>query len=70
MFDDWKADAQFEHDFPFGVPGEFWESKNGCIPVKDMTVSHIKNCMKLVGEDDEWYNYFKEELMNRGEYMK
>lgn len=59
-------DHQFEHDFPFGMPNDFWPSKNGKIALKNMTESHIRNCMRLVGEDDLWYSRFQKELERRG----
>ena len=66
LFEDYKYDLQFAADFPFGVPCEFWKSKEGKIAVKDMTDQHIKNCMKLVGVDNPWYSYFEKELEKRG----
>lgn len=63
FFDDYG----FEIDFPFGVPGEYWKSKNGRIKVTEMTDAHIQNCMNIVGEDDEWYGYFVKELERRKE---
>nr|DAJ85311.1 MAG TPA: hypothetical protein [Caudoviricetes sp.]DAU56535.1 MAG TPA: hypothetical protein [Caudoviricetes sp.] len=30
-----------------------------------MTEQHIKNCMRLVGEDDGWYGVFCKELKRR-----
>ena len=66
LFDD-MADYQFEGYFPFGIPGEVWHSKYGNIPVREMTTRHIKNCMKIVGEDDEWYRVFQQELERRAD---
>ena len=66
LFDD-MADYQFEVDFPFGIPGEVWHSKYGNIPVCEMTTRHIKNCMKIVGEDDGWYRVFQQELERRAD---
>ena len=60
------ADYLFERDFPFGVPGKVWHSRNGDIAVKDMTESHSRKCMRIVGEDDAWYGWFVEELRRRG----
>ena len=65
LFDDYMIDLQFAHDFPFGVPGECWHSKDGDILVTKMTEQHIHNCMKKVGKDDGWYLYFQEELERR-----
>lgn len=67
LWDDYEADAAFEHDFPFGVPCKYWMTKDGTrILVTEMTETHIRNCMQLVGEDDEWYWYFQRELERRG----
>jgi hypothetical protein len=65
LWDDYEADAAFERDFPFGIPNKYWHSKDGDILVTDMTDSHIRNCMKMVGEDDEWYSCFQQELKRR-----
>lgn len=65
LWNDYEADAAFENDFPFGLPNKHWHSKDGDILVTDMTDSHIRNCMKMVGEDDEWYSYFQQELERR-----
>ena len=65
MWADYAADNQFEREFPFGLQGETWHSKNGDIKVSDMTDVHIKNCMKVVGEDNAWYDYFRKILDKR-----
>lgn len=66
LWDDYKADMQFEHDFPFGVPTDTWITKDGTkIKLTDMTEQHIKNCMNIVGEDDAWYDHFQKELDRR-----
>ena len=66
LFSDYEVDCQFAADFPFGVPCDAWRTKSGEeIAVKDMTTAHIKNCMRLVGEDDDWYAEFAEELARR-----
>ena len=65
LWDDYRVDAQFAHDFPFGVPNKYWHSKEGDILVTDMTEAHIKNCMRMVGEDDDWYSYFQKEFDRR-----
>lgn len=63
-------DGYFEADYPFGVPGDVWRSKNGEIPVSEMTEDHIKACMRIVGEDDGWYGRFARELNTRNEMSK
>lgn len=65
LFEDY--DGHFEADYPFGVPNETWKTKSGAIKVKDMTESHIRNCMRIVGEDDAWYGYFAKELKRRND---
>ena len=35
-----------------------------------MTGQHIKNCMRLVGEDDGWYDVFCKELKRREDISK
>lgn len=60
------AEYEFERDYPFGLPGKVWHAKSGDIRLCDMTVQHIRNCMRVVGEDDAWYGEFHEELERRG----
>lgn len=60
-------DGYFEHDYPFGLPGDTWKSKYGDIRLKDMTTTHIISCMKIVGGDDAWYGRFMKELERRWE---
>lgn len=68
MWSDYEADAAFERDFPFGVPYDEWTTKDGRkIRLADMTESHIRNCMRIVGEDDAWYGRFKKELARRAD---
>ena len=66
LFDDYRSEAQFANDYPFGVPCETWRSKQGKVKVADMTEAHIRNAMRIVGEDDAWYWYFLCELRRRG----
>lgn len=66
LYSDYEAETCFERDYPFGVPGETWRTKGGAkIKVSEMTTHHIKNCMKIVGEDDAWYSVFQNELNRR-----
>lgn len=44
-------DYAFERDYPFGLPGKVWRSSHGDVALKDMTDSHIRNCMRIVGEE-------------------
>lgn len=63
------ADYAFERDYPFGIPNPcnpIWKTQNGQeIPIYNMTIQHIKNCMRLVGEDNMWYDAFAAELQRR-----
>ena len=60
------ADYAFEIEYPFGIAGEYWTTKDGKkIAVKNMPTQHIVNCMKIVGKDDSWYYVFKAELERR-----
>jgi hypothetical protein len=48
-----------------------WTMKNGDeIEIKDMTDSHIKNCMRMVGKDTEWYEIFQRELDRRTNHAR
>lgn len=59
-------DYAFEIDYPFGLPSNKWKTKDGrTILISDMSEAHIKNCMKIVGEDDAWYEIFTQELKRR-----
>ena len=67
LWDDYRADYAFERDYPFGVPGDIWTTKAGKkINLRDMATTHIRCCMKIVGEDDPWFRRFSEELDRRG----
>ena len=53
-------------DFPHGVNNDEWRTKEGKIlKVKDMTTAHIKNCMRMIGEKDDFYYVFENELKKR-----
>ena len=65
LYDDF--DGYFERDYPFGIPGDVWKSKNGPIKVTEMSEQHITRCMEIVGEDDVWYWQFLKELERRKE---
>ena len=66
LYDDFIGDYAFEYDFPFGLPCDTWVMSNGeTIEVAKMSDAHIRNCMNMVGEDNEWYDYFKNELKRR-----
>lgn len=66
LFDDYMIDCQFAADFPHGVPGKYWTTRDGTeIAVTEMTETHIRNCMRKIGEDDPWYAEFCKELKRR-----
>lgn len=72
LFDDYKVEAIFAQNYPFGRPNSnnpVWTTKEGKqIRVSDMTTAHIINCQKMVGEDNsEWYMVFQKELDKREE---
>lgn len=64
------ADGAFERDFPYGMPGDVWNSKDGPVKLSDMSEQHIRSCMRIVGEEDDWYSRFEEELERRGRMAK
>ena len=60
------ADYEFERDYPFGIPGGYWKTRDGRrMQITEMTNGHIRNCMKIVGEDNEWHDVFEKELQRR-----
>lgn len=66
LYNDFFSDYMFEIDYPFGMPCDEWTTKDGRkIKITKMTTEHIKNCMKIVGEDDLWYSHFEKELKGR-----
>ena len=68
MYDDYRIDAIFAEQFPHGVNNDEWRTRDGKIlKVKDMTTAHIKNCMRLIGESDDFWYVFEAELKRRGE---
>lgn len=60
------SDYYYEMDYPFGRPNAknaHWVTRDGKeIPVCKMGTAHIMDCMRMVGEDDEWYWCFMDEL--------
>lgn len=63
-------DYAFERMYPFGIPSGTdpqWNSRSGAIKVSQMSDSHIRNCMSIVGEDDAWYYVFQKELDRRSQ---
>ena len=67
LWDDYKADFEFTRMYPHGVNNDEWRTRDGKIlKVKDMTTEHIKNCMRMIGETDDFYYVFEAELKQRG----
>jgi hypothetical protein len=66
MWSDFENDYAYEmyHDRLDGI----WTMRDGTeIAVTDMTTSHIRNCMRMVGKNHGWYAVFADELERRGE---
>lgn len=71
LWSDYESEAVFGRDYPHGVPCGVWTTASGKeIPLKEMETAHIKNCMRLIGEDDPWYGHFQKELKRRKEETK
>lgn len=70
MWDEYVADALFAMDFPHGVNNDEWTTMEGkTLKVKDMSTQHIINCMKMIGENDDFYHVFLEEIVRRGAHL-
>lgn len=70
IYDDYRIDAIFAEQFPHGVNNDEWRTRDGKIlKVKDMTTAHIRNCMRLIGESDDFWYVFEAELKRRGETL-
>ena len=71
LYDDYLADRQFEIDFPHGVNNDEWTTRDGrTLKITEMTTRHIRNCMKMIGEEDDFYQVFEAELKRRNEYYE
>lgn len=66
---DFLVDYAFEIDYPFGIPNlknPIWKTRNGQeLPIRNMSISHLENCMRLVREDDQWRDVFAMEIQRR-----
>ena len=68
MGEEWLADHQFEHDFPHGVNNDEWTTEDGrTLKITEMTSQHIRNCMKMIGQNDDFYYALEAELNRRRE---
>ena len=66
MYEDFIADYAYEMNNPGGVAGDIWTTKNGTrVKVCEMSNDHIRNCMKRLGEECDWYDRFAAELEAR-----
>lgn len=69
--EDFRNEYAFEMDFPHGINNDEWRTREGKIlKVKDMTTAHIKNCMRMIGEKDDFYYVFEDELKKRKDESK
>lgn len=71
LWSDFEAEYAYEMDHPNGITGDMWTTKDGrVLHVKDMTTSHIRNCMKMLGgpttsDPNDIYWAFDAELKRR-----
>lgn len=66
MYNDCYVDIVFSQQFPHGVNNDEWRTKDGrVLNIKDMSSDHIRNCMRMIGEDDDFYYAFEAELRKR-----
>ena len=67
LWDDYKYDYIFEESHPLGPTNDTWTTRDGRrIKIEDMTTGHIRNCMRMLGEENDVYYIFREELKRRG----
>lgn len=68
LWDDYKIDVMFSEQYPHGVNNDEWRCRDGrVIKLKDMTTDHIRNCMRIITENDDFWYVFEAELKRRGE---
>lgn len=68
---EYLAEYAYERDHPHGVNNDEWKTRDGRIlKVKDMTTAHIKNCMRMIGQMDDFWYVFEAELKKRGVYYE
>ena len=68
LWDDYKIDVMFREQYPHGVNNDEWRCRDGrVIKLKDMTSDHIRNCMRIITENDDFWYAFEAELKRRGE---
>lgn len=70
LWDDYYADYAFHDQYPHGVNNDEWRTREGkVLKLKDMTSAHIRNCMRMLGNSDDFYYAFEAELKRRGETL-
>ena len=68
LWSDCAVDYLFAENFPHGVNNDEWRTKDGTVlRIQDMTSRHIRNCMRLIGQEDDFWYAFEAELKRRGE---
>lgn len=69
LWSDYEVDCIFAQQFPHGVNNDEWRTKDGSVlKVRDMTTQHIKNCMRMIGQDDDFWYVFDAELRRRTDH--
>lgn len=68
LWSDYEADSYFSSMYPHGVNNDEWRTKDGRIlKLQEMTSRHIRNCMRMITQQDDFWYAFEAELHRRGE---
>lgn len=71
IWSDYEAEMTFRMHYPHGVNNDEWTTREGkTLKLKDMTTAHIKNCMRMIGDTNDFYYAFEAELARRGEKLE
>ena len=71
LWSDYETDALFAQQFPHGVNNDEWRTKDGrVLKISEMSESHIRNCMRLIGQEDDFWYAFEAELKRRSKNGK
>ena len=66
---DYLAEYAFEWDYPRGINNDEWRDARGVVhKLKDMSESYIKNVMRFIGKDDDFWYACEAELNRRLDY--
>ena len=66
---DYLAEYAFEWDYPHGINNDEWRDARGVVhKLKDMSESYIKNVMRFIGKDDDFWYACEAELNRRLDY--